>query len=132
MANKLDKIYSKAKVTITENDRVKAVLQEARAKIEKIGESTEEKSIFIRQLQLLIRMVKAHFSGEYHAFSMPTILSVIFALVYFITPIDLIPDFIPALGLSDDISIVYFIFKSISDDIERFEEWESSLNAQAD
>ena len=129
MANKLDKIYNKAKETIAENDRVKALLGEAKSKLEKISKNTDERSNFVGQLQLLVRMVRAHFSGEYSAFSIPTILSIVFALVYFITPIDMIPDFIPGLGLSDDISIVYFIFRSITDDITRFQEWESSLES---
>jgi len=128
MSNKLDKIFDKAKVTLSENDRVKNLLKEAKLKLDKVTSDSNERSTFINQIQILVRMVRAHFNREYTAFSASTILSVIFALVYFITPIDLIPDFIPALGLTDDISIVYFIFRSLTDDIVRFKAWEDAVS----
>lgn len=126
MNKKLDKIFDKAKAVITENERVKALLSEAKSKLDKINNDSQERATFINQIQLLIKMVKAHFRGEYHAFSTSTLLSIVFALVYFITPIDLIPDFIPVLGLTDDVSLVYFIFKSLTDDIAAFRAWENT------
>ena len=40
--------------------------------------------------KLLIRMIRAHISGAYRAFAPMTLLMFAFALIYFITPIDLI------------------------------------------
>ncbi|MFT6855732.1 MAG: uncharacterized membrane protein YkvA (DUF1232 family) [Cyclobacteriaceae bacterium] len=73
-------------------------------------------------------MIKAYFNGDYRSFSYQTIVMFVFSLVYFITPIDLIPDFIPALGLTDDLSILYMVIKSAAIDIERYQEWEETLN----
>jgi len=42
---------------------------------------------------------------------------------------DVVPDFIPLLGFSDDLSIIYFIFKNFKSDIEAFKVWE--LNQQS-
>ena len=36
-------------------------------------------------------------------------------------------DFIPALGFTDDISIVYWVYTSIQEDIEKFEAWEKTI-----
>ena len=68
-------------------------------------------------------MIQMHFSGEYKAFSTKTILAFVFGLVYFVTPTDLIPDFIPALGFGDDIALLYWIFKNFADDIRQFESY---------
>ena len=42
------------------------------------------------------------------------------ALAYVVLPIDIIPDFIPAVGFIDDIFVVGIVMKSISDELERF------------
>ena len=123
---KIDKIFKKAKETLTENEKVKGLISEVKDKVEEINSDSDERTTFIYQLQVIIRMVRAHINGSYRAFSATTILTLVFALVYFITPIDLIPDFIPALGLTDDISLVYFVFKSLADDIAKFRVWEEA------
>ena len=65
-------------------------------------------------------MIKLHFAGDYRAFSTKTILMFIVGLVYFVTPTDLLPDFIPVLGFTDDIALLYWIFQSFAEDIEQF------------
>lgn len=42
------------------------------------------------------------------------------ALAYVVMPVDIIPDFIPGIGFIDDIFVVGFVMKSISDEIERY------------
>ncbi|MFY0601695.1 MAG: DUF1232 domain-containing protein [Cyclobacteriaceae bacterium] len=127
MANKkLTSIMSKAKDTISSNERVQKLLELGKKRLDEISSNNEDKKSFINQIQLIIRMIRAHFTGEYKSFSMQSMLLLVFALIYFITPFDLIPDFIPALGFSDDISIVMFIFRSIKADVEQFEIWENA------
>ncbi|MEQ8474554.1 MAG: DUF1232 domain-containing protein [Marinoscillum sp.] len=127
MSNRrIDKIFQKAKDTINKNEKVQGLITEVKSKIDHINEDSQERSTFIYQLQVVIRMIRAHINGTYTAFSLATVLTLVFGLVYFITPIDLIPDFIPALGLTDDISLLYFIFKSLADDIMRFKAWEEA------
>ena len=42
------------------------------------------------------------------------------ALAYVVLPIDVIPDFIPGIGFVDDLFVVGFVMKSLTDEIERF------------
>lgn len=42
------------------------------------------------------------------------------ALAYVVLPIDVIPDFIPGVGFIDDLFVVGFVVKSLSDEIARF------------
>lgn len=72
---------------------------------------------------VLISMVQTHISGEYRAFSNASLLLIVFALIYFVTPLDVIPDFIPALGFTDDASVLYLIYRKLNKDIEKFLEW---------
>ena len=124
---KAKKIWEKAKVVSKDKNRLKAVVANAKQKVQRLTENSKEFQDFRAKIDILIRMVKAHISGDFKAFSWRTILLVVFGLLYFIAPVDVIPDFLPALGYSDDISIVYFIFQKLSDDIEKFLDWESSM-----
>ena len=71
-------------------------------------------------------MVRAHVTGAYRAFSPVSLLMFVFALVYFITPIDVLPDFIPALGFTDDLTVVLLILKRFSADVEKYRTWEQT------
>ncbi|MBL3656527.1 YkvA family protein [Fulvivirga sediminis] len=72
----------------------------------------------------LIRMVKAYINGAYRDVQTSSILLAIAALIYFVMPIDLIPDFIPVTGLIDDFGIMLWVYKKIQDEIDRFLDWE--------
>jgi len=122
---KIERILKVAKETIQKEDGLKSLLKNTSSKIEDVSEENGDSSSFVTHLRTVIRMIKAHYTGAYKAFSATTMLALAFVLVYFITPIDLIPDFIPGLGLSDDISLFYFIFKNLAEDIEAFQNWES-------
>lgn len=126
MANKkITSIMSKAKETISSNERVRKLLEAGKEKLDELSKSDADKKTFVSQIQMIIKMVKTHISGEYRSFSIQSILLLVFALIYFITPLDLLPDFIPGLGFTDDISIVLFILKSLESDIDEFREWET-------
>ena len=89
--------------------------------------SSEQLKTFSNRIYLLMRMIKAQFAGEYTEIPWKTLTMIAGALLYFVTPIDLIPDFIPALGFTDDITIVYWVIRSIQEEIEKFELWENTI-----
>lgn len=121
---KTKKIWNKAKEVAKDKNRIRTVVSNAREKIQRVTKNSEELQEFRSKLETLLRMARAHIAGEFKAFSWRTILLIVFGLLYFIAPLDVIPDFLPALGYTDDVSIIYFIFQKISDDIARFHEWE--------
>jgi uncharacterized membrane protein YkvA (DUF1232 family) len=76
------------------------------------------------QINILVRMVRAYAKGEYRAIPGKTLLRMVAVLVYFVSPIDFIPDVLPVLGLTDDIALILWLVSSISGDIDQFTEWE--------
>jgi len=74
----------------------------------------------------VIRLIKAYAKGEYREITFESIALIVTSIVYLIMPIDVIPDFIIALGLTDDIALLAWTYKSVADDIERFINWEKS------
>jgi uncharacterized membrane protein YkvA (DUF1232 family) len=69
-------------------------------------------------------MVKAYASGEYRIIPWSTIIKIVAVLIYFISPIDVIPDFLPVVGLTDDLALVMWLFSSLKTDLENFIAWE--------
>jgi uncharacterized membrane protein YkvA (DUF1232 family) len=125
MSERVNKIWAKATETVKSNEKVNRLVDSVGDKMKKINLSHEDRDKFIDSLEIFIRMIKAQYKGTYRSFSTKTILIIVFGLVYFLTPTDLIPDFIPVLGLTDDISLVLYLVNSIANDVTAFREWES-------
>jgi uncharacterized membrane protein YkvA (DUF1232 family) len=75
-------------------------------------------------IQLLVRLVKAWKSGSYKGVSAQTLVSIVAAILYFISPLDVIPDFIPGVGYIDDAAVIAWLISNISDDLDEFRSWE--------
>ncbi len=92
-----------------------------------MDENKKRVSGFIAQVGTFLRMLKAYINGEYRQIPWRSLLMIIGSLIYFMMPLDLIPDFIPVTGFADDIAIIFLVFNSINEDIEAFLEFEQSL-----
>ncbi|REA62558.1 hypothetical protein DSL64_09225 [Dyadobacter luteus] len=79
---------------------------------------------FSKNVQLLIRMIRATANGSYKGLPWKSLVSVIAVLIYFVSPIDIIPDFLPVVGIADDVALVFWLFRTIASDISKFSEWE--------
>jgi uncharacterized membrane protein YkvA (DUF1232 family) len=72
------------------------------------------------------RLLKAYALGHYREIPWKPLLLLTAAVIYFINPIDFLPDLLPAVGLTDDIGILMSVFTSFSGEIEKFIAWEKS------
>lgn len=83
----------------------------------------ENKSCFLKDqfknFLLMIRMFRDGLSGRYQI-SRATLAIIGGAIVYVISPIDAIPDFIPGIGYGDDIAVIAFVMKRLGSEIERY------------
>ena len=77
-------------------------------------------------LASLIRLLKAWAAGRYRNVPWRSVSLSIAALLYFVSPLDAMPDFLPALGLVDDAFIITWVMRTIQKDLERFRQWEST------
>jgi uncharacterized membrane protein YkvA (DUF1232 family) len=78
-------------------------------------------------LRDLVDLVRSWLSGEYRGVSKKTIILAVAALLYFLSPIDVIPDFLAPLGFTDDIAAIALVIRAIKSDIDRFTEWRSGV-----
>jgi len=80
-------------------------------------------------IQTLSRMIKAAATGEYTGIPTSTVVGGIAVLLYFISPIDFVPDFIPVIGLLDDVALLAWFMTSITGEMDKFLEWERGNHA---
>ncbi len=70
------------------------------------------------------RMIRAYAKGTYRQVSAKSLLMIVASVVYFVSPIDLIPDFIIGLGFIDDATLLAWTIKACAADIAAFMAWE--------
>ena len=79
---------------------------------------------------ILGSLIKSYATGEYRQIELPNLLKIIAGFLYFILPIDIIPDFLPFIGLTDDVALFMFIISSIDGELVRFEQWNKNKPVQ--
>jgi len=75
------------------------------------------------QIKLFFSLIKDYAMGNYKEIPWTTIAAVVGSLLYVFCPIDLIPDFIPVVGLMDDAAVVMICLKGIGQDLKKYELW---------
>lgn len=77
-------------------------------------------------LTTLLRMLQAYGARKYTAIPVATLLMLVTTVGYFVMPIDLIPDFILAMGFLDDATLIGLTIRSVQVELEKFREWEQA------
>jgi uncharacterized membrane protein YkvA (DUF1232 family) len=111
------KATQKAMEILKDNDKSDATLKKAEAKAQSYQEQL--KNVW-EQLTLLIDMARDYRNGKYPHLPWRAILWIFAAIVYFINPLDIIPDFIFAIGFLDDAAVIGFVINALHEEIEKY------------
>lgn len=74
-------------------------------------------------LRLLRSLGVSWWRGEYRAIDPRALLAVVAAMLYFLAPLDALPDWLPALGLIDDLAVLAWVMRTWSDELAAFRAW---------
>lgn len=118
-----NKAENKAVRILKDENKLKKLLKSALKKA--FGQKEKLKSVW-DDFQTLFRLINAWAKKEYKTVPWKTILYATTAVIYFLNPFDVVPDFIPIGGFVDDIGLITFVIKSIKKDLEKFLDWEKS------
>jgi uncharacterized membrane protein YkvA (DUF1232 family) len=121
--NEQHKYMDKAKEYIGNEKKTQGLLNRA---IKMANERKQNLEEVWEKLQLFFDLVKSYSKGEYKNISPSTILSVVGTLLYFVSPLDLVPDFIIGLGILDDAALIGFTVKKISSELDAFSKWKQA------
>lgn len=78
---------------------------------------------YFADVPTLCLMVSDYAKGNYKEVPIATMVGIVVALLYFMSPIDLIPDFIPVAGQLDDAAVILFAINAAHNDIAEYKEW---------
>ncbi len=81
-----------------------------------------------KSVQDALRLVRAYASGAYREIPWQSLLMLVAAVVYFVMPVDAVPDILLGLGLLDDAAILGWTLRTLDADLKRFRTWEVSHN----
>lgn len=126
----LGKMKSRAKRIVNDHDELKKLLVKTTKKLENAQEDDSLMKKMSDFVKLVMRMITGYLNGSYNDTPWQTIVLLIAGLLYFITPIDAIPDFIPIAGLIDDATVLVWLGKCVRDDLARFKSWESMNDSE--
>jgi len=76
-----------------------------------------------QNLKLLLPLVKDYWKGTYRDVSAKSMAIFGAAILYIISPIDLIPDYIIGLGQIDDVAILSLSLYFLERDLQKYKEW---------
>ena len=95
-----------------------------------------EKAGFLSQywddIKTSFALIRDWFNGSYDKVPARMIVSLAGALIYLVSPLDLIPDWVPMAGLVDDAAMLAFVFQLSKVDLNAYRKWKRSQQADED
>jgi len=116
------KAFQRAVKIFRDPRSVRVLVRKAGGKLQQSGE--ERTAGLKADVLILMRMIKAYFNGNYRSFSNQTVVMFLLALIYFVMPMDLVPDLFPIMGFTDDVAVLATVLNRFSKDIEHYRNWE--------
>ena len=121
----VERSKSKAEDYLKDPEKSRHLLDEAMKKAKNKEKISGPLAELWENLKTVFRLLQAYFNKQYTTIPWGSIVLLVGAVIYFVSPIDLMPDWIPLAGLIDDAAVLVFVLRQINADLQRFLEWEN-------
>ena len=118
--------YTQAQKVLEDEDKLERFLQRLETKMRAIPVAGEK----LANLPILAALVKSYVKKEYTQIPLGTMIAVVSALVYFVSPVDLIPDAIPGVGYIDDAAVIAVCWELVESDVQEFQKWRAETGRE--
>ena len=78
-----------------------------------------------QDLRLMVSLLNDYRKGNYSAVPWKVIAAIVAALVYFVSPVDVVPDFLPLAGYLDDALVIKLALDLARADLARYSQWQA-------
>ena len=120
--------FREAEEMLKDEDKMERFLHRLEKKLKKIPMAGDKLS----KVPIMISLVRSYIKKEYTDIPIGTIIAIISALIYFLSPIDIVPDSIPLLGYFDDAAVVAACWKLVESDVDEYIKWRKDNNKVLD
>ena len=104
---------------LNDPDKMELFLQRLEQKMDDIPMVGDKLSM----VPVMISFIKSYVKNDYREAPVTVPISIVAALLYLISPKDLIKDTIPVIGLLDDVAVIYLAWRYVKGDIEKYQQW---------
>ena len=118
--NSLNENKEKAKAYLDDDEKMEKLFRDFEDKLKlipKIGNRASD-------IAVLLSLIRAYIKKQYTDVSPSTIMLAVAGLIYVVTPVDLIPDYILGSGLLDDAAVIGIVLQAIQMDLNKYKKWQ--------
>ena len=109
-----------------DSDDVEYASKKGNKAINKFGDNPPNALLKMwNDIKLMIGLITDYVKGKYTKTPWNVIASIVGAIVYFVSPVDVIPDFLPAVGYLDDAMVIKLALEFASDDLVKYSLWKT-------
>jgi uncharacterized membrane protein YkvA (DUF1232 family) len=116
--------FGRATATASKKQRLLRLASQAFSKVQRVEWKGINSLSVKSKITAFGRLSRAYALGYYREVKLKSMILIVAAILYFVNPMDLIPDIIPITGLTDDFAVLLWVYGSIREEIEKFLEWE--------
>ena len=96
-------------------------------KVKADSDAAENKSKFLGEqlgdFTVLWSLLHDYWAGEYKAVPWKLLAAIGFSVTYLVSPLDVIPDFIPFVGFVDDATVFALVVSAFQSEIDAYKAW---------
>jgi len=120
LKNQINNNVKKAEELISDEDQMERFLERLEHKLKKVPLVGKKLS----NIPILVSLVRSYVKKECKDIPIGSVMAIVAVLIYFVSPIDLIPDSIPIVGYLDDAAVLGFVWNMVEDDVEEYKKWQ--------
>ncbi len=120
-----ERAKKRASNILGDKKKLEEVLTASKVRMGEVKIDNSKLSKLGHNLRIFLKMIQAYSKGLYREAPWKSMVGIVAGVIYFLMPIDLIPDFIPFTGFIDDFTVIMLISNAFQQDIEQFELWDA-------
>ncbi len=120
----LDQFSKQAEETVRDPDKLRQLLQNIESKLSTVPKVGEK----LASIPVFVSLLRSYQRKEYTEIPYKSLIAIAGALIYFLAPVDLIPDFIPVVGYVDDAAVLAFVLTQVKKDVDAYKQWRDNNN----
>ena len=120
----------KSESVVSDENKLRSLVNRAKKWLEK-GRAIPVIGDVIDDLVTMIDLLSDYVEGTYRKIPLRILISIVATILYVLSPIDLIPDYIPVIGYLDDVAVITFVLGTgAAAELKKYKKWKEEQGRQ--